>query len=316
MGLRILHEAANRVIEKARGGNSFASYRFPSNLGGFGIQLNFYQYSYSKAAAYGKGDFAMGAIKKQVVLPLPISLIDNYGIQVQGSDLGVIGGLAADKITSAGQKGLVGAAEQFSNQVYEAGKDSFGKAKSMFANESNMAATALGAGQEAIKASQYFLRNTIESLFQGAGTALSVTNGTAINPHTALAFEGVSLKNYSFNWRLSPKNVSEAETIRNIINVIKSQSHPSFESVGGSSSGSLSRGLLKYPDLVTPMLIGLDPSHFWIFKPCMISSISVNYAPEGVAVQAGGKPAIIELTVEMTETVIRTRDDFNDTVDV
>lgn len=270
--------------------------------------MSFYDYSYAKSQdrqlARGDGYTPPAkSLRSSVTLPLPLNLTDSYGVQIQGTEMGAFGALALDFARGGGTESVL-------KSAYKSGQRAYNMAETAFSGDVKGVQAALQRGS-ATNAAQYFLRNTIDSLFEGAGAALSVGNGNAINPHIALTFEGVDLKSYTLSWRLAPKNPDEAEHLRQIINTVRAHSLPQYQSVAGGSTGSLKRGLLKYPSLVQPAFFGIDANHFWHFKPCMIQNIDINYAPEGVAVQAGGKPAVVDLSIQMSETAIHTRDDYD-----
>jgi hypothetical protein len=42
----------------------------------------------------------------------------------------------------------------------------------------------------------------------------------------------------------------------------------------------------------------------------MISAFAVDYAPEGIAIHKQGKPAVVRITMTMTEAAIHTKDDY------
>jgi hypothetical protein len=64
-------------------------------------------------------------------------------------------------------------------------------------------------------------------------------------------------------------------------------------------------------------LVGVDESHWPLFKPAMCTGIDIDYAGGGEMVIAkGGVPAAIKLSMTFSELVIHTQDDYedNDTV--
>jgi hypothetical protein len=159
------------------------------------------------------------------------------------------------------------------------------------------------------------MRALSSGLSTEAGGAVSAVSGAAINPHTTLLFNGVMLKNFTFDWTLSPRDESEANNLSKIIKTIKSKSLPSYKGVGGAAGGSsFSRGLLEYPDLVRVYFTGYDPNHIFQFKESMISNVTVNYSAGGGNVMhkgsGGSAPAFVQLSLGFTEAEIWTRDDY------
>ena len=147
----------------------------------------------------------------------------------------------------------------------------------------------------------------------GAGT------GTAINPYATLVFSGVDLKVHTFEWTLSPDTPEEAETLRKIVGTIQNNITPEVNSVIGSEVGlseggesTLSRGLLRYPSMVDCFFYGIDSNFFYKMKTCMISQFNVDYAPNGIALNRGGKPSAMRINMVMTEAAIHTKADYGE----
>ena len=128
--------------------------------------------------------------------------------------------------------------------------------------------------------------------------------GATLNPKASLLFSGVDLKDYSFQWTLAPTEQAESELLRRIVKRLKENALPSY-----SAETIATRVLLKYPSTVDIFLLGVNPSHFVRFKTAMIESVNVNYTPNGLSVLKGGKPAAIELSINLQEMDIHTAGD-------
>ena len=77
---------------------------------------------------------------------------------------------------------------------------------------------------------------------------------------------------------------------------------------GGNET--LSRGLLRYPSMVDCFFHGIDSNYFYQLKTSMISQFNVDYTPNGIALNRGGKPSAVRLTMTMTEAAIHTKADY------
>lgn len=288
--------------------------KYPLTLGGKGIVFTFFDYSYDKTLKGalvvdgGIAGTASSNARAAVSLPLPQAMENEFSIQTNSKEQGVIGGLALDA-AATGHKEIFSGAEQAGRKLAETIRNNkSGGNAGIYANYFREATSSKNTGSV-----QYFMRDAVDKLFPGAGSALSIVNGTAINPHVALTFEGVGLKTYSMKWRLSPRSPAEANQLKKVVKTFKYHTLPEYQSVRGSAlkAGSLSRGLLRYPSLIQPTFFGINEDHFWSFKPCMVQSISLDYAPEGIAIQAGGTPAFVDLLIALSEVMIHTRDDYN-----
>ena len=282
---------ANQKVSAARNERLYTSLRFPMNGYSHGIVLMFQPYGYESTDGITR---TLATENSTIVLPLPTNLQDSYRVKVGGNDLGMTGGLVTD---------IAGGTSNFINDM--------GSMLSGITDADTLANLA-GNGAQAAK---YFSRNLLSSI-SGEGNVsagIDVATGTAINPHTTVTFDGVNLKNHSFQWNLSPRNADEARVLNNIVQKIRARILPEYRNFTGGAGGStsLGRGLLSYPDLVHVLFTGVNNDYFYYFKPSMVESFDVNYAPNGVALNSGGTPSTISITMNITEARIHTRKDVN-----
>ena len=293
--------SVTEVINRSKSSQEFTSLRFPSDLGPNAIMFNFKSYTYDGTL----NSTVRGAkTTASVVLPLPSNLTDTYSIQVGPAQLGSTGAAVLDVAQGIQANGVSNEVQQGLAQASRMGQD----AAKLITGDADINSL-FGAGS-AIK---YFARSAVDNVFPGAGLALDVSTGTAINPHATLNFDGVNLKEYTFNWSLSPKNSADSTRLVNIINKFKDHFLPEYEDIlgFGGSSGSFGRALLKYPDLVEISLLGVDEDYYFSFtKPGMISDFVTNYTPQGQAILKGGRPAFIDMSITFKEASIRTRRNY------
>lgn len=291
-------ESPETVMANSRNANSVVGkYVYPDGQSAHNIVLVFRDYSYNPTAGV-VGQRVNRNTTASVVLPIPANLQDTYSVQINPYELGSLGALTAD--------GLNGQARAAASDAAQVAGSAFGGA-----------AEAPGMGQAAgnllsslRSAGSFVGRNALDDLgIGGAAGAIDVATGTAVNPHVTLRFEGVNLKSHTFNWSMSPRNEREAETLKNLINFIRSRMLPEYDGPGGNSA--ISRGLLKYPSLVDIFFTGVDQNYFYYFKPAMIQNFTTDYTPNGITLNRGGKPAFINMTMQLTEAAIHTRNDVN-----
>lgn len=103
---------------------------------------------------------------------------------------------------------------------------------------------------------------------------LTRTSGAIINPNTELLFDGPSLRTFSFQYKLSPREPDEARRIFDIIKVLK--------------KGMAVRKSAQTLFLLTPRIFKLEykdgtngTTHKYLnrFKDCALTQLTVNYAP-------------------------------------
>lgn len=165
---------------------------------------------------------------------------------------------------------------------------------------SSIAGTGLS---EAGKSAQYLLRSKLPG---DIGRSIDTVTGNTVNPRETLAFEGVDLRTHDLSWELFPSNQTDSSLIRRIIRRIKQKALP----VGADFAG-LQKAFLQYPATVDIFLLGVNQEHFMKYKTSMITGFNVDYGAGGlVAIAKGGKPAAVQLSLQLTELEIQTANDY------
>jgi len=271
---------------------------FPKDLGTAFTMLNFKEFQYTGIT--GDGNHSTPALSTgSIILPLPKSLQDSLNVKVGGDELGILGSISGD--ISAGVAGAsvsdllgrIGAAVvRGADEV-----DDLSKITTLAEASSTIGDTG-----------QFIVGAGLGLVGPDLAKGIGVGRGTAINPYATLVFTGVDLKTHTFEWTLSPSNEIESNTIKEIIRTIQKNIVPEVAGVALSAgNNTLSRGLLRYPSMVDVTFSGVD---FYNIKTSMISAFAVDYTPEGLAILKQGRPAMVRLTMTMTEAVIHTKDDY------
>ena len=249
---------------------------FPANLAGHQFVMNFVKYQFDPDAS------ASNDTTLSVAFPIPQSgIIDKSDLKFNAAEMGTLGaGLA-----SVGGK----LKETF---------DSLGTAGA----EQKPVLDYKSITKDAVAAGTAIARNMSPEPLKNAA---SLVLGNVSNPHVALLFEGVGLKTFNFMWRFSPDSEAESVRLTTIINQIKEATHPKFTSSGKDGNNFF----LGFPDQVDLYYLG-SQNHLHYFKRCGVTSVEVNYQPEGTSFFAGGAPVFIELSMGFQETEIWTSEDF------
>jgi hypothetical protein len=148
-------------------------------------------------------------------------------------------------------------------------------------------------------------RNVAESVNVPIDQVLQMA-GVAINPFLTLLFKSPAFKTHTFSWKLSPNNAQESEKLKNIISMFRRHMLPALApSTGGT--------LLTYPDIVE---INLFPNENFLykFKPCVVESMSINFAPNAGPsfFKNSNAPTEIQLSVNLKEIEYWLQDDVDD----
>lgn len=136
------------------------------------------------------------------------------------------------------------------------------------------------------------LLNTLNKF--GMTHAIAGLAGIAINPFMTVMFQSPTFKRHQFQWSFYPHSADETDTLRAVLARFKLHTLPSVR----PGFGGL---LLNYPDMC---YVTLHPNNkdLYKFKPCVIESASMNYAPNGPSFFEETKaPVEVTLTVNLLE---------------
>ena len=108
----------------------------------------------------------------------------------------------------------------------------------------------------------------------GGSGLLSRVAGLAVDSSLELLFNGPSLREFSFSFKMTPRSKKEAEMVRSIIRTFKQAM---------SVKRSQSVLLLKAPHTFRISYITSTQDHPYLnrFKECALTNCSVNYTPDG-----------------------------------
>jgi hypothetical protein len=299
MSDKTIKPAAAVAEQRKQNLNNNLGLYFPHDIGHHAMILNFKNYR------YGGSTHMQEVSNDSIILPLPKNLQDNLNIKVGADELGIMGSLAA----GATQGGTELASD--TNTINSKLKRMFGQGKEEAGSLS--AIDSLGEVlNKGIESGLFLARAGLGGIAPDIAKGMGAGQGTAINPYATLVFSGVDLKVHTFEWLLSPDTPQEAETLRKIIRTIQRHVTPEMDGVIGESvsKGTLGRGLLKYPAMVDCFFHGINQNFFYRLKTCMVSQFNVDYTPNGIALNKGGKPSAVRINMIMTEAAIHTKADY------
>jgi hypothetical protein len=296
--------------------------QYPANLGDYHMILNFKQYDYSSATSNSQG-----RLVDSIALPLPANLVDSSRIELGGKQIGSMGQLAASTYDIV--------ANQLGGMQITGVEDLLGAMGNQLSNAAGAATSGIGRGVEAAQnlgvagsldalAAQfsgvgamttYALRGFADKLAPGVGQGIGAAVGNTLNPHATLVFDGVDLKIHNFEWQFAPKNEQESDTLTKVIEKIQYHIHPEYKSIASSPTGfaPIDRGLLSYPSLMEIILVCPSASINFMVKfnkYVMVNQFNVDYTPQGISLNRGGRPAMIRCSMNVTESQIRTKADY------
>jgi len=266
--------------------------RFPEDIGAQYVVLMFKEYVYTGGGVHS--EFTSGG---DIVLPLPKSLQDSLNVKVGADEIGLLGTAVAETAGMAG-----GDFASVSAKVKAMYGTSAGEVGTLFSSNVSEGVSM------SMDTAGFLAAAGLGAIAPDVGKGLAVGSGTAINPYATLVFSGVDLKTHTFEWTLSPSSADESNELKEIIRKIQENIVPEVSGTAlTAGTQTLARGLLRYPSMVDVRFVGVD---FYKIKTGMISAFAVDYAPEGIAIHRQGKPAVVRITMTMTEAAIHTKDDY------
>ena len=233
---------------------------------------------------------------QSIYLAMPESVNFAEGIDWQGTDLGVIGGLSSGAlgwneksidygILAGGGAALGGAA---------------GLAASLIPGISGIAGTVVGA------------------VLGGSGlqSGIESTFGVKANPFKEQTFQGVGFRPFDFTFNFRARSQNDVILIQKIIRAFRQYSKPTFKA---GTKGSI----FKYPKEFRIEFLTLNQSNDYITNPyipeikfCVCTAINTNFTAQGWKSFEGGAPVDISLQLTFQETEIITGEDVAGDTDV
>ncbi len=287
------------------------SLQFPLNPSDakYKMRLSFREYVRPSALSAPK-------IERKNAIILPISADgmregSRIGWDVQAT------GLTGAVVNSFGGKdaeGLKGDLEKFLNTGdYSQAVDNFNRRAESASSEDAKGAAKVGVAQ-------MVKRYTAQKLGGGLFDLGTQILGEIPNPHPTVLFRGVGLKDYQFSFRFAPTSEQESKMLRKIINKLKEYSLPKYVS-------NTDKNMFKYPMMVYPEFVvdggqsvgkngapgELAKVYPFGFKYCVITGITVNYAPVGTPVffaNGQGETAFIDMNLSLQEIEVQTSEDY------
>ena len=232
---------------------------------------------------------------QSIYLAMPESVNFAEGIDWQGSDLGVIGGLKSGAINDLGDAlnygVLTGAGAALGGAA--------GLAASLIPGVSGIAGTIVGA------------------VLGGSGlqSGIESTLGVKTNPFKEQTFQGVGFRPFDFTFNFRARSQSDVIVIQDIIRAFRSYSKPTFKDAEGA--------IFKYPKEFRIEFLTIDNNNSYVtnkyipeIKFCVCTAINTNFTAQGWKSFEGGAPVDISLQITFQETEIITGEDVDGQTDI
>lgn len=164
-------------------------------------------------------------------------------------------------------------------------------------NEMSLAAGGKLAGQLAL--------NTVGSIASKLASGLkgkelvSLATATVQNNYAETLFQSVDNRQFSFNWTLTPRNQKEAETLDNMLRMLRFHMLPEFRSDIGNGNA-----FMLYPSSFDIVFWQNGEPNRYIprISTCALVAMSTNYTPNGsYIITKAGTPQSYTLSLTFTE---------------
>ena len=128
------------------------------------------------------------------------------------------------------------------------------------------------------------------------------SQGYAFNPNLQLLFDGINFRDYQMAFTFTPYSKQEAQTVAKIIEMFKKHSAPRLGTGGGM--------FFIPPSIFEPKFYfnGRENRKINRVAKSVITSVDVNYAPNGFSTYDDGAPVQTQLTINFKEIELITRD--------
>ena len=139
---------------------------------------------------------------------------------------------------------------------------------------------------------------------QSPNTLGSRFNGQILNPNLELLFTGPNLREFSFQYLLTPRSPAEARQVIGIIKTFKQNMLPRTSSSAGADKQNTDSFFLKTPNIFRLEYQNNGSPHPFLnkFKDCALQACNVEYTPQGTyATFPDGVMHAYRLTLQFTE---------------
>jgi hypothetical protein len=202
------------------------------------------------------GNPTIGARKPlgTVTLPIPAGINDSNTVNWADDAMDELQEIFADFASSFMQDGVKGATDAAGNAINRGQSDPTAVEQTIIGKFTNAAV--------------------------GSASAQQRKFGSIENPNLELLFDGPNLRDFTFNFRFTPRSVPEAKNVKRIIRTFKQSM---------SAKRSKSSLLLKSPHTFAISYVTSNQQHPYLnkFKECALTGCSVNYTPDGTYMTYG-----------------------------
>lgn len=210
--------------------------------------------------------------KADIIMYVPVGIAETFGATWTGGDMGIAGSVEK-AFTGEGGTG------SFMDKLKDLGLG--------VAGEGIGKVVAQSVGNPALK-----------------NKVLKMAGGKQVNPQYEIFFERPTARNFTFDFKMIPRNAQEAQAIQDIVRTFKAYSAPELDSTGEAGR------YYNYPCYFQIEYWNADRLHR--LKNCALTNITINYTGSGTpGTYYDGAPIQTDMTLSFMESELLTREDIN-----
>lgn len=270
---------------------NFGSLKYPQNINSKQERLFITQLKYVRTdIVQQESNFTQLLPLGYVTLPMPSDISETNSVGWGEDSLSNVARLAMPELVKAASSAAVGEMATAAQSGYTAAVN-----------------VLKGAGP---RLAQYLATNAAGSIVKKFGvnvnpeSYISRATGTAINPNMELLFNGPKLRQFGFQFKMTPRDKTEAVQIRKILRFFKKGMSP-------KRSNALEESFfLGAPNVFKIQFLsgenGSDLKSIGRIKTCALVSFSANYTPDGFYAayndpNVGSQPIAVTIQLGFTE---------------
>ena len=226
-------------------------------------------------------------ITDSVALYLPASVRDTTTAEYENMSTGLVGMFGGK---------IIDFARNFTNEDFDAAA-----AEGLLAGTDFMTEVAKRSGAAFVDA------------LAGSDSSLALLNralGQADNPFMEVLFTTMGVREFSYAFNFAPRNSDETTEIQQIIQLFRFHMAPEMQRANSRYLTLPSEFDIHYM-FKGPNGQGLENDYFNRIATCVLTSVDVNYTPNGVRSFEDGSPTQIQMTLTFRETEILTKEKIN-----
>jgi len=223
-----------------------------------------------------------------IILPIPSQLTDANSVDYGQGSLNFV----QETALNAGSSLIAGNVDRFKSSITR-GINQMGNAQD---NEQLV--------------SNWFAMKAVNAL--GLGGAVNFnqltarSSGAVINPNMELLFNGPTLRNFSFQFKFTPRFQKESQAVKSIIRTFKKNMAPR------KGKGT---AMLKTPNVFQIRYVGAAEKYLNNIKLCALRNITTNFTADGnFTTYEDGAPISSTITLAFTELVPIYNEDYDSSV--